>query len=339
VREIPVRLIDLHVDWLLQYAPETVVFDPALYPGAADRIGQADGYLQATRAAIVSCYRVAEDWAGQPDPWVALGQLLARIEAEFSGRILIGPDDHGRWLDDTEGLAWAMIGVEGFDSLVRSPDDLDRLPRLFERGVRLFQPVYNSSSMLGGSSALGDDRGLTDLGRSFLGAIFDLAPAGDGPRPILDLAHLNPSAASDALAWFEADPDRPARVVLAYSHGAPSREDYDAPRAISADNLARLRALGGFIGLGVSPPFFSAPDQIKAAVDAVAALPFRGRAGVEGIAIGTDFLGVSRTLPGLGNAPGVIAWFEATFDRPTAAALLRGNAGTLLARATGVARL
>ena len=70
------RLIDLHVDWLLQYAGETVVFDPALYPGIEARWGQAEGYLQTTRAAVVSCYRKAEDWAGQADPWSALGQLI-----------------------------------------------------------------------------------------------------------------------------------------------------------------------------------------------------------------------------------------------------------------------
>ena len=49
--------------------------------------------------------------------------------------------------------------------------DLSRLPRLFEQGVRLFQPVYTVTSLLGGSSSPDDDRGLTDLGRSFLEAL------------------------------------------------------------------------------------------------------------------------------------------------------------------------
>jgi len=100
------RLIDLHVDWLLQYAGETVVFEPSLNPDVGARLGQADGYLQATRAAVVSCYRNAADWAAQPDSWAALGQLLARVEAEFPGRLLIGPDDFARWLDDGDGLTW-----------------------------------------------------------------------------------------------------------------------------------------------------------------------------------------------------------------------------------------
>src|SRR5215210_7249184 len=138
----PPRLIDLHTDWLLQYAPETTLFDPALYAGVSERLGQVEGYLSATGAAVLACYRNAEDWARQADPWAALGQLLTRNEAEFAGRLLIGPDDHGRWRDDPRGLCWGVIGVEGFDALVRTADDLDRLPRLVERGVRLFQPVY-----------------------------------------------------------------------------------------------------------------------------------------------------------------------------------------------------
>ncbi len=58
----PPRLIDLHTDWLLQYATETTLFDPALYRRVQGRIGQAEGYLQATGAAVPSCSRDADDW-------------------------------------------------------------------------------------------------------------------------------------------------------------------------------------------------------------------------------------------------------------------------------------
>jgi membrane dipeptidase len=329
------RLIDLHVDWLLQYAGETVVFDPALYPGIETRWGQAEGYLQSTRAAIVSCYRKESDWATQADPWSALGQLVTRIEAEFPGRILIGPEDFDRWLDDPDGLTWAMIGVEGFDALIRSEADLARLPRLFERGVRLFQPVYSTTSLLGGSSIPGDDRSLTQLGRSFLEALLAVAPDGPGPRPMFDLAHLNHSTSSDVLGWFEADPSRPSRVIPVYSHGAPVHDGFDSPRALPIDHVARLRALGGVIGVGVSPPFFESADQVKAAIEAIAATPFLGRPGFEGIAIGTDFLGVNRTMPGLGNAEQFIAWAKTAFDKRTARALLLDNGRDLIARAVG----
>ncbi len=87
------RLIDLHVDWLLQYAGESTIFDPAEFPDLADWIGQADGYLGATSAAILACYRNDADWARRADPWAGLEQLVTRIEAEFPGRVLRDPDD------------------------------------------------------------------------------------------------------------------------------------------------------------------------------------------------------------------------------------------------------
>jgi membrane dipeptidase len=331
MRPPPPRLIDLHIDWLLQYAPETTLFDPGLYGEVAGRLGQADGYLSATWAAVLACYRNAEDWARQADPWGALGGIIARIEAEFAGRLLIGPDDHRRWQDDPRGLCWGVIGVEGFDALVRTASDLDRLPRLFERGVRLFQPVYAATSVLGGSSTTGDDRGLTDLGRAFLRILDDAVAASPGLRPMLDLAHLNPATAADVLAWFEAEP---RRLIPVYSHGALWHEGFPHPRAITPENLRRLRALGGTIGF--TPSFYETAEALKVGIEAAAALPWIGQAGYEGIALGTDFLGVDRTVPGLGHAAEVVSWVQATFEPQAATLLIQGNAGRLLARAVGV---
>lgn len=328
------RLIDLHCDWLLQYAPETTVFDPALYEGIGSRLGQSEGYLGGASASVLACFRTAEDWASQADPWRALGELIARVEAEFSGRLLIGPDDHARWRDDPDGLCWAVVGVEGFDSLVRVPADLDRLAGLFERGVRVFQPVYTADNTLAGSSSPGDDRGLTDFGRAFLQALFDVASPG-GPRPVIDLAHMNPTAASETLAWFEADGSRADRLIPVYSHGALRHDGFPSPRAITHENLKRLRSLGGVIGF--SPSFYDSTESLKAGIESAAALPFRGQAGYSGLGIGTDFLGVDQTLPGLGNVEEVVAWFVATFGGETAERLVAGNAGELMVRLTGSA--
>jgi membrane dipeptidase len=331
------RLIDLHCDWPLQYAGETTLFDPALYPAVAGRIPQAEGYLSGVRAAVVACYRKAEDWARQTDPWRALGDLIARVEAEFAGRLLIGPDDHARWLDEPDALCWAVIGVEGFDFLVKAPEDIDRLAGLFRRGVRVFQPAYSGANALAGASEPGDDRGLTDLGRAFLQALDDLArEAGPtGPRPVLDLAHLNPRAMSDVLDWLEADPSRARGLIPVYSHGAPRHGGFDHPRAITPENLGRLRVLGGVAGFTPCPGFFRSADEVQAALGSAAALPFEGRPGFEGLAIGTDFLGVDETFPGLGNAEEVVAWLRSAFDPEVADALTAGNARRLIERVVG----
>lgn len=329
---MPSRLIDLHCDWLLQYASETTVFDPALYVGTERRIGQSVGYLQGTSAAVFSCHRRAEDWKRQPDPWDALSALITRIEAEFPGRLLIGPFDFARWKDDPEGLCWGIVGVEGFDFLIRESNDLDNLPKLFDRGVRVFQPVHSSDNRLAGSSQVGDERGLTALGSAFLQKLVEIP---GGPRPSLDLAHMNPVALSEVLDWYEADTLRSERLIPIYSHGALAHEGYDSPRALRRESLVRLRALGGVIGFSVGPPFFESVEALKAGIEAAASLPFRRRMGFEGIAIGTDFLGVDATLPGMGTIDDVVAGLAKTFAPDAAEAVIRGNSVELIKRLTG----
>ncbi len=202
------------------------------------RLGQSEGYLTSTSTAVLACYRRLEDWENQADPWRALGDLIARIEAEFPGRLLIGADDHARWEDDADGLCWGVLGIEGFDALIRSTADLDRLPGLFERGVRVFQPLYSATNVLGGSSTPGDERGLTALGRSFLSVLGELGTNG-GPRVGFDLAHLNPTSMADALDWFETQDTRSDSTLQSRR---TAHDGFVSPRAITADNLARLRA-------------------------------------------------------------------------------------------------
>jgi hypothetical protein len=49
------RLVDLHCDWLRQYATETTLYDRSLYPEVPDRVGRLDGYLLGTSLAVLVC--------------------------------------------------------------------------------------------------------------------------------------------------------------------------------------------------------------------------------------------------------------------------------------------
>ena len=224
------RLIDLHCKWLWQYATETTIFDESPFGELRDRRPQLDGYLSGTSAAVLACARRRDDWARRAtDPWPSLFELVARYEAEFAGRLLIGPADAARWRSEPpNGLCWGTVGVAGFDWLVREPADLDRLPGLFKRGVRVFQLTETAMSRLAGSSDSGDDRGLEPLGLSFLEALADLSRAAAGPRAIIDLAHLNPRAMADVLAWIENR--APHRLLSTYSHGFLAHSDSGGPR-------------------------------------------------------------------------------------------------------------
>jgi membrane dipeptidase len=243
------RLIDLHCNWARQYAAESSQYDASFYPEVAARVGQVDGYLMGTSLAFLGCGRAAGDWQAQADPWVALATMIDRYEAEFAGRLIANLDDYDRWRADAdEGLCWGLLGVAGFDRLIRAATDLDHLTPLFERGARVYQPVATADGLLGGSRDEGDARGLTDLGRTFLERLLELAPSAGkpGPRPIFDLAHMNAATCADVLTWFEADPTRVSRLPLVHSHGAFEVFGPGFP--------ARFRAQGGVIGLSVGPP-------------------------------------------------------------------------------------
>ncbi|MFO0907302.1 MAG: membrane dipeptidase [Isosphaeraceae bacterium] len=267
-----------------------------------------------------------------------LGSLITRIEAEFPGRLLIGPVDHARWRSDleSEGLCWECLGSR--DSTIRSEKPGTSIDSTaLRRGVRVYQMAYSPTNQLAGSSTPGDDRGLLDLGRDFLSTLLDLAPAPahEGPRPILDLAHLNPTAMSDVLTWFEADSDRASRVPLVYSHGGIAQEDSAPARLLQIEPLRRLRALGGVVGLTPAPPFHHSSEEFRAGLERVATFPGPSGPGFGGVAIGSDILGVEQLLPDLPNVEALIGWLGRTFDPLDAGRIVHDSARRLIEQAIG----
>jgi membrane dipeptidase len=104
---------------------------------------------------------------------------------------------------------------------------------------------------------------------------------------------------------------------------------------MSRENVARLRALGGTIGLSVGRPFVNSSEALRASLEALAEIPYRGRAGYEGIGIGTSFLDLEQTITSLETAQRVIDWLVASFPLPVASNLIQGNARKLFLRAAG----
>lgn len=71
------RLIDIHSNWLWQYANDTSTFDPGAYAEIPARLKQQTAYLTATSAAVLCASRLTADWQRQADPWRSLGELIA----------------------------------------------------------------------------------------------------------------------------------------------------------------------------------------------------------------------------------------------------------------------
>ena len=317
------RLVDLHCDWLLQYAGETTLDDS---PTAIDasRLARLDGYLHGVAATVLICRRSNAGWDASADRWRSLDTLITRYEAEFAGRLLIGPDDIPRYDESLRlgGLCYGVLGIGELGGLVLEPGDLDSLARVFDRGARLFQLVSGPEGALAGSSAPGDDRGLTPLGRDCLTRLAEQAQDAAGPRTIVDLSGMGPNATSQTLDWFQDQPSRVDRLAVVWSRGGLAD-----PGIANRANLERLRAIGGLVGLSPGRPHHESPESLKAAIETLAALPFLGQAGYQGIAVGSDLFGLEQTLPGLENAPRIASWLAKNFDREVAHELGRG-AGT-----------
>ena len=299
------RLIDLRCDWALQYAAESTQYDPADYPEVPARLPRLDGYLMGTSLAVLSCRRKPTDWARQADPWHALGEMIARHEAEFSGRLLARPDDAARWRAEPAGsLCWCVLALVGLDGLVRSDADLDRLPALFRRGVRVFGTAPGA------------------WGRPWIERLAGLAPDGPGPRPILDLSDADGGALAAILDWFEADAGRAGRLSLLH---------VGDPEALGHDSVRRLRALGATIG--VRPA--GTAEAFRSAIESLAAVPFRGREGHEGIGVATDYLRLDEPAPELADVEKLSAWVASNFPPGVAPLLIAENARRFLLDAVG----
>ena len=67
----------------------------------------------------------------------------------------------------------------------------------------------------------------------------------------------------------------------------------------------------------------------------MASVPFQGRPGYEGIAIGTDFLELDELFAGIKNVEGLSSWLSKTFDREIATLLIQTNGRRLLTVAAG----
>ena len=61
--------------------------------------------------------------------------------------------------------------VYGFQNAVAVGDDLDRIGVFDQRGVRVVQLTYNQANHIGDGSMAERNRGLTDFGRSVIGAL------------------------------------------------------------------------------------------------------------------------------------------------------------------------
>lgn len=169
-----------------------------------------------------------------------------------------------------EPVVGAFASLEGVHALQGRLENLDAL---YDAGFRMVGLTHFFDNAAGGSAHGMRKGGLTPFGA-------DVVRRAQARHMLIDLAHASPQMIDDVLAITTAP------VIV--SHGG-LRGMYDTPRNLSDDQLRRIAATGGVVGIALFKGALPAPrlDLAARAMRYAADV-----AGTGAVALGTDFDGV-----------------------------------------------
>lgn len=157
-------------------------------------------------------------------------------------------------------------------------DDLEKIDRLFDEGIRSIGLTHNHENQFGGGSL--SPSGLSLLGHHAIERITKRSM-------ILDHAHLSPQSFEEAVTQHTHPPF--------ISHAAV-QGIYNSPRNISDAMLRRVRENNGYIGIGMAGSFLG---KEKASItDVLSHLTYASQqVGEMNVGIGSDLGGIISFLP------------------------------------------
>ena len=198
---------------------------------------------------------------------------LHEYAAASNGKLVVikSQSDLLRFLErrKTERVVGGWLGIEGAHAL---DGDAANVDVLFDAGFRMMSPSHFFDNDIGGSAHGVDKYGLTDKGK-------DVIRRMDSKRMVVDLAHASSATIDDVLAMA-------TRPVVVSHTGVKGTCDNN--RNLSDDQLKRIAATGGIVGIGFWDTAVCGQDAkaiaraIKYAVEV---------AGVEHVGLGSDFDG------------------------------------------------
>jgi membrane dipeptidase len=204
-----------------------------------------------------------------------------------------------------DGSIGAVLLLEGLHPIGR---DLARVDTLFADGFRVFGIAHMFDNDVGGSAHGWRRPGLSPFGRRVVARI-------DSLGGVVDLAHASPATIDDVLALT-------TRPVLVSHTGVQAT--CPGPRNLSDDQVTRIAAHGGLIAIGFWDAAVCGRDAraIARAIRHCAAV-----AGIEHVAIGSDFDGAVRTpFDASGLALVTDALLQEGFSEPDIARVMGMNA-------------
>ena len=198
------------------------------------------------------------------------------------------------------GRISTFLAIEGAGAFAA---DITQIDRFIARGLRLVSPCHGKNSPLS-SSATGAkvDHGLTPLGKEFCERVY-------AHGALVDVSHVSDAAFDDIAA-------------IARAHGAPvvathsnARAVARQPRNLTDEQLRVIRDTGGVAGVNFHAQFVNGTDEATVADVVKQVEHLVAVAGIDHVAVGSDFDGGIKPPEGLEDA--------AAF--PTLAAALRAR--------------
>ena len=228
---------------------------------------------------ILGLAAIANRW-----PRETWGNPIERaIQQALALRQLAADESNGLWLVTNTfelsvafrglGAVRAILAVEG---LHLRDGDIQSIDRMFGGGVRVFGLAHMSDNAVAGSAHGWKKYGLTEFGRHVVAHI-------DSLGGIVDLAHASERTIDDVLAMPN------VRVMVSHTG-----VDGTCPgeRNLSDEQLKKIAAHGGIIGMGFWKGAVCGDDAVAIA----RALRYAvGVAGINALALGSDFDGAVRT--------------------------------------------
>ncbi|MFT3743633.1 MAG: dipeptidase [Pyrinomonadaceae bacterium] len=204
----------------------------------------------------------------------------------------------------TQRTVGGWLGIEGAHAL---DGKLENVDVLFDAGFRMMSPSHFFDNEIGGSAHGVEKYGLTDLGREVIRRM-------ESKGMIVDIAHASPKTIDDVLAI--------ATKPVVVSHTGV-RGTCDNQRNLTDDQLRRIAATGGVIGIGFWDTAVCGEDAkavgraVKYAVNV---------AGIDHVGLGSDFDGsVKAPFDTSGDALVTEALLEQGFTDDEIAKIMGGN--------------
>jgi len=265
--EPPVPVVDLHVDlsYQLNFKARDFASSHGQFSVEAVRRGGVSG--------VVLPLFVPRD-ASPTGPRV---RDLERSYLRVSDALQHTPPFASAGCNAEPGRVRTFFAFEGAGPLA---DDPDSLQVWVKRGLRIVGLVHTFANELASSSGDADPKpfGLTEKGRVFVRRAFELGL-------VVDVSHASDRAVNDILALAN---EMHGVVVATHSN---ARALADHPRNLSDAQLLAIAATGGVIGVNFHGPFLARKRaaRLRDVVQQLAHL--RDVAGIEHVAIGSDFEG------------------------------------------------